>query len=384
MSARYRKLTPTEWAYIAAAHRFPPFAIQLWIEGEGLALEPLRAAVARAAAVNAGARLRARGRWWWIDDDAVPAAHELDGPLTPEHPVLRKPFDVSRAVPCEAILFPGHGVLFRCSHALMDAHGLIFFAMETFRALRGEPLLGSSRAISDRERLHASGHRRRDWPRARSVSPVGPPRRADGFEWATRRFGATPGWLARLQSAIARRSLERSPGGRVQLLVPASLRDDNESRRTTANLAGPLLLDFSSGPDAAGALEISTAALARGDERAVPAITALVPWMPAPLLSWLHDRVHRRCVQHDRYLFTAVVSHIGKVSLAAFNGMGFAARATRLMPFDAPGAALTLVTLEHDGGVELATSAPRATAQDGELTRTLDSLLADEPAAGGP
>lgn len=371
---RCRRISPIEWAYLAAAPEFPPFAIQLWIEGSGgLTLPELQTAVHTAARANPGARLLVQGRWW-VDSQGAPATRAASGSFSLAHPLLKQPFEPTRQVPCEVALLPGSGLLFRCSHALMDARGLLFFAEEVFRALRREPLLGTALLPSDHEYLRGF-RRRRPWPHARSASPLASSASGEtGFTWSTRRFSSLAPFTARIQAALAAKTTDIAPDARIQLMVPVSLRGSEPGSHTTVNFSSPVIVDAAGVRSWQDALERTVTALSRQEHLATHPFDRIVSWLPRGPLGRLQRRLHDAAVRRNRYAFSAIVSHVGKVSLGSLSCERFGARSAGLLPFDAPVSALTLVSLEHDRGIEVAASAPAATCDATALERMLEVL----------
>jgi amino acid adenylation domain-containing protein len=358
VTARYRRLSPSERLYLSAAHAFPPFAVQLLIEGSPTPrLADLASAAHRAADANAGARLVVSGGGW-LDSGAGPRVVDAATTGLPplDDPAFAAPFEPATRPPIEILVFRDAAVVFRASHALMDARGLLHFAEDTFRALRGEPPLGTPRVLSDAQVLDGfASPRRRARPRFDRASPLGPGTPgATGFDHAHRRLdGDVSALTARLVAALTR----RSPAG-SRFMIPASLRDGPASLRTTANLSNPLVYDFPGATDWRAVFERSVAALAAGEHHAREPLDAWAARLPGPLLRAVARLAHRRGVARDRHGFTAVVSHVGTIALASFAGGGFSPRAARMLPFDAPGSALTLVVLQHEHGAEIAASAP--------------------------
>ena len=377
---RHRKISPFEWIYLSAARHFPPLAIQLWIEAESLpARAELENALAVAATANPGARLVPAGGWW-VDSGKTPCIRNIPGsePFSLTHPCLHAAFSFKDAPPIEIVCWPGTGLIFRCSHALMDAGGLVFFAEETFRALRGEPLLGTCTGISDHDYLAGLGH-----PRSRPLlspdkkSPLGDPTPGKaGFLQARRTIpGQVSAVSARLACALEKMHLHPDCSGRI--LLPVDLRQVDASLRSTCNFSNALFLELPASSAWTAYHCRILELLGRHDERAVSRLDALLRWIPAPLLGAGIQRLHDHQVKHDRYLFSATVSHIGSVSLRAFSAQGFTPKAIVPLPFDAPGSAVTLVSIQHENGLELAASCPSAAGSDGRLERALDALRAE-------
>ena len=376
---RYRKVSPNEWLYLSSAEHFGPFAIQFLIAAKALPpLESLRAAVAKAAASNPGARLIRRGPWW-IEGGGPPevryvAASEV---FSLSHSAVHAALLSDDATPFEIICWEDTGILFRCAHALMDAGGLLFFAEETFRALRGEALLGSSTALSDREYVLSLKH-----PKARRTlkpgrpSPLGAPTRGQtGFVWERRTIpGKFTAAAARLASAVTRLESAEPDSASSLFMFPVDLRNFDPALRTTGNLSNPIFLDLAGTVDWNDTYARMLEAFAAHEERATSHLDAIAPWAPLSLLGRVNRWEHEREVRSGRYLFSALVSHIGSISLSSFSCAGFEPHAAFFMPFDAPGSALTLIAVQHDHGLEISASCPAATGHDGRLAQALDSI----------
>jgi amino acid adenylation domain-containing protein len=379
---RHRKISPNEWLYLSSARHFPPFAIQLLIAADTMpSQQTMRAAVASAAAHNPGARLVRQGAWW-VDCGALPAVRHLPPAeiFSLTHPAVHAALPMDGATPLEIICWEGAGLLFRCAHALMDAGGLRFFAEEVFRALRGEALLGSTAAQSDRDYVLALKH-----PAARKSlkpnrpSPLGPPARGQaGFVWERRTLpGKVTATAARLASAITQLAAPDEAGTTAhRFMFPVDLRNVDRSMRTTCNFSNPIFLDVA-GPVPWTAVYARTLeAFAAHEERATSRLDAIAPWLPLTMLGRVNRWEHEREVRHDRHLFSALLSDIGAISLDALSAPAFKPHSALFLPFDAPGSALTLITVQHDHGLEIAASCPAATGQDGKLARALDLLCA--------
>ena len=244
---KYRKISPFEWIYLSATSSFPPFAIQLKIEVITLPpLEDMENALAAAASAHPAARLTVAGTWW-ADSGKTPPIRIIPATetLSLAHPCFHQPFSITASPPIEVLYWQGAGLVFRCSHALMDAGGLLFFARETFRVLRGEALLGTAENISDYEYLKSwkhPTHRTALWPDKHS--PLGPPA-ADktGFVWEHRFIpGQVAAVGARLAGALGAMAEKAHPGESSRIMLPIDLRHIDASLRSTVNLSNALFL----------------------------------------------------------------------------------------------------------------------------------------------
>lgn len=379
---RYRKISPFEWIYLSAAPNFPPFVIQLRIEMPSLpSVELLENALVIAAAANPGARLVAK-HGWWLDSNKKPLIRIVPASETfsLSHPYLQERLSCDDAPPIEVLYWYKTGLVFRCSHALMDAGGLLFFAQETFRALRNEPLSGTTTPISDYEYLAKLKH-----PHSRAVfrpdkkSPVGPVITGEsGFVWETRFIsGQVTSVNARIAAALANITSEISPQTPNRIMIPVDLRQADASLRSTANLSNPLFLEFPAGAHWHDCYRDILASFGRHDERASAWTDAFVPWIPKAILNRVFLWLHEWQVRNNQYLFSAMSSNVGPTDLINFRTPECTPSSVALLPFNVPGSALSLLTLQHDHGIEIAASCPLATGGEGRLGNMLDRLCAE-------
>ena len=392
---RSRRITPTEWLYLGMEPELPPFAIQLKIAIARLpSVDELTHALTVAAAANPGARLQARGRWWW-DDGRSPRVTPVDDvPFSLQHPALRRRLAMDDGPPLELLRWEGTGLVLRCAHALMDAAGLLYFAQELFRALRGEVLLGSRVDIDDWSVLATSPHRR-TLPAFKPdcASPAGSPSpgAAPGFVHELRQVrGRVDSPTARIAAALAR----TQPGGACRLMIPVNLRLADASLRTTANLSNPLILGFDAAWDSNACWRAVLGALGRHEEFGVARGSAVLPWLPSRMTGRLLGAVQSWQARRGRHFFTALSSNLTRTPLASFAWDGVTPERVGFLPFDTPGAGLNLLTLQHDTALELAASCPAASGGLGRLSRLLDdvcaelergvSMRASAPASNGP
>jgi hypothetical protein len=386
LSSQYRKLTPYEWIYRSVAESFPPFVIQLKIELSSLPTHhELENAVAKAAAVNPGSRLVAHGRWW---EDTYRNPRIRIVPPTEPYSLscawVQSSINFDEAPPLEVLHWDGVGLIFRCVHALMDAGGLIFFAQETFRALRGESLLGSTTDKGDWQYLRELNHprsRRIIWPDM--PSPLGKPiSGCTGFTWRQKFVpGRVDSAAARIASAVANLHPEQSTRLGCRIMIPVDLRLWHPTLRSTANFSNPLFVRSLPGGKWSDCYREILTGLYRHDEHAVSPLDILISKIPKAAIAWLFVTMHEWQVRNDRYFCSALSSNIGLVRLKDFRLRKEEPSSIAFLPFNAPGTALTLLTIQHDHGLEIAASSPYATGGEGRLDKALDEIC-DELSRG--
>ncbi|MEO5596774.1 MAG: HAD-IIIC family phosphatase [Lysobacteraceae bacterium] len=355
-----------------------PFAIQLKIELARLPSDDaLARALVEAAAANPTARLQSRGRWWWDEGRTPRLTHVANGtPFSLQHPALRRRLPKDLGPPIEVLRWQGTGLVLRCAHALMDAAGLMYFAHELFRALRGEALLGSRLDLDDWSVVTTSPHRRplpafkAEWP-SPAGSPSGVPE--PGFIHEVRQVhGRVDSPTARIASVLA-----RTGGGGCHLMIPVDLRLADERLRTTANLSNPLILTFDAGWDSNACWREILGALQRHEEFGVARGSAVLPWLPTRMMGRLLGAKQSQQMMRGRHFFTALCSNLARTRLASFAYGGVIPTRVGFLPFDTPGAGLNLLTLQNDDALELAASCPAASGGQGRLSRLLDEVCAE-------
>lgn len=342
MSRFTRPVSPTEWFYLAAES----LVIQLVVRGEGTTDgTALRRAVAVAGDACPGSRLVRRDRRW-VDSGQAPPVREIPSIDEDrfESPELRRPLSADGPT-CE-VLVQADGVVFRAHHAVMDGRGVLRWAREVFRALRAEPPVPARAEITDFGLVDRFGGGRSVRP-LRSRSPFSG--RGKGFLVRRRTIaGIHPALVAKLAAVITEFSGHRH----TSHLVPVDLRRHDATIDSTANLALPIFLDARAGQDWRVLDKHLLAALFErrdlmsGTER-------LATRLPIELLGRTLRVLGAVSARLDRNLATAIISHFGKVDLAALSTEGFTASTAYALPVHAPFTPLSLVVTECAGRTEI-------------------------------
>jgi hypothetical protein len=261
-----RKLSPIERASLVL-NDFCNYNCDIVIEGHGaLSVDTLRSAVEKAAQANPGSRVRLRGVLGfsrWVDSGIAPEVQEVrasswDGRSERGAEFLEERFDALAGGPICKLLYvhgsPAH-IVFRALHAAVDGRSLLHWIAEVFRALRGEPLLGSPctyvewdimRKFQDRVNREAL-----DAPSTEPSLPViscGSPRSTRlRYIWRTVVFpGNIPNVLSKFAIFLARYARRRAQG-RVCFTVPVDLRTLREEVLSLGNLTGYLSIPIGPG-----------------------------------------------------------------------------------------------------------------------------------------
>ncbi|MFE3000569.1 peptide synthetase [Nocardia sp. NPDC059246] len=382
-----RPISPTELIYFPMRDLAPPFLMQLVVEGQGsIDPEALRRAVATAADANPGARLIRDGKQW-VDSGVAPSVrvvdHVLEYPALEADPVLTSPIGPTPAATVEVLLLTADlpegeqgptTLVFRVFHGVMDGMGMVMWATDVLRVLRGEEPVGAPDPIADAElvrKIGAPGRPTLMLPRFRSAVGHG---RQDPDEprhlLRTRTIHATgPGALMRVAALLAE---EGGPISRI--MIPVDIRRHDPELRSTANLALPLFLDVRPGMDWKQLNEIKRAGLKENRELNQMDNGGL-KYLPQAAGRGLLRTLNLLGSRTGRNLASATVSHMGRYDLDALAVPGFAPTAIKVMPQHSVAMPLLMGMTECGGRTELTVSVRNGRGIPERLDALLDRIV---------
>ncbi|WP_405134724.1 peptide synthetase [Nocardia sp. NBC_01388] len=380
MSTFRRPISPTELMYFPMRELAPPFLMQLAIEGTGgLDAEELRRAVAVASEANPGARLVREGKYW-VDNGQAPAVravpHVLEYPALEGDPVLNSPIGPTSAATAEVLLLTADPVtvIFRVFHGVMDGMGMVMWATDVLRALRGQEPIGAADPVADEElvrKVGAPGRPALMLPRWRSALGTG---RQDAGQprhlLRHRTINATgPGAMVRVAAILA------DEGGPVsRIMIPVDLRRHDPELRSTGNLALPLFLDASPGVDWKQLNADKKIGLQERRELNQMEAARLSNVPPAAgkvllrSLNWAGARLGRN-------LASATVSHMGRYDFEDMAVPGFTPTSVRVLPQHSVAMPLLFGLTEGGGRTELTVSARSGRGIPARLDALLDRIV---------
>ncbi len=288
------------------------------VEGDGrLRAEDLTHAVAVASQANPGARLVLQDTRW-VDSGKAPEVRSLTAETFNQEGLDSPALRTGLTGPtCEVLLVSGDRttVVFRAAHAVMDGRGLLMWASDVFRVLRGEEPLGSHSPVNNEDLLRriCAPHDPpplADHPATRSPSPLGPrPDAAVGPLWRRRSVDGThPAASAKVTAALA---AAYGPG---RYFVPVDLRRHAPDVRSTASLSHPLHLSVGPG-DGWETVQHKMLSAMAGREELANRVDPAVMELPLPVLRAGMAESDDNAARADAYTGRAYVSHLGAVSL---------------------------------------------------------------------
>ncbi|MVU83021.1 peptide synthetase [Nocardia sp. ET3-3] len=375
-----RPISPTELIYFPMRDLAPPFLMQLVVEGQGsIDAEALRRAVATAAEANPGARLVRDGKQW-IDSGVAPSVrvvdHALEYPALEADPVLTSPIGPTPAATVEVLLLTAAPttLVFRVFHGVMDGMGMVMWATDVLRVLRGEEPVGAPDPIADAElvrKVGAPGRPTLVLPKFRSA--LGHGRQESGEHrhlLRARTIHATgPGALMRVAAMLA------DEGGPIsRIMIPVDIRRHDPTLRSTANLALPLFLDVRPGTDWKQLNEIKRAGLKENRELNQMDNGGL-KYLPPAAGRGLLRTLNVLGARTGRNLASATVSHMGRYDLDELAVPGFSPTAIKVMPQHSVAMPLLMGMTECGGRTELTVSVRNGRGIEERLDALLDRIV---------
>lgn len=383
-----RKVSPVERLFLILADIDPPFCNQIVVEGIGVLDAPLwQKAIAAACDANPGSRLAYKGRWtWarWVDSGVASPVRIIDGSGwngydSDTAPFLFEPLPFKTGHTSEVLLVNGSSprVVFRSLHATMDGGGTLIWALDAFRWLRKEPLVGTPSTISDKELVAGLNLAPEDAPkREKCLTPTGlPVGETPGFTWKrTTLAGKFSKLLPQLALAIAREARKNGPG-KVFIAVPLDLRRRVPGTASTANLTRRIFLDI---PPEATVDDIQAQMQDKLDNLGGdPRFSTLSSYTPAPLLRRIFLSSRGKNRQRGFYKDSGTISNLGKLPIELLQGGGFEARTCFFVPPEMEIKPFFITLSGCGNAVEMITAIPNVLANNGRLDQFIANVIAE-------
>lgn len=362
--------------------------------------QKLTQAIVQASACNPVLRMRWHGnlgRSRWLSDGPLPRLRvvsecQWDGQSSAGADILDAPGLSLRDGPCAEFIWASQGqgrglLILRSHHAVMDGLGGMHLLSELFRALRGEPLLGSNAAFSDADLMRAMAITSTKHEPYDTCTLTGAPAGDDvGDDWWRVRFGPVqPRLLSKVALALTEFAHQFSDAP-VRIAIPVDLRKHVPGMLASANFANMLFVRLNKGAQAADFDGQLREQLAARREGAYPAIYDWLRWLP---LRWFDYLLGRRLANFTtrKPVETVLISNMGKVDLTAFQSSIFKADDYTVSPM--PGNAFVVLYSIGDE-ISMMISLPRILSSNGRkqalvawLKQRFGEANGDESSSGG-
>lgn len=383
-----RQLSSSERLYTGADHISGSFSIQMVVEGTGaIDMDRLNLAVKLASEANPGSRLVLKGCMGaakWVDSGVTPPVRIMegsswDGMSYKEMPDIWRHLDPWNGPTCEVVVIEGNPVryVFRCFHGVMDGGGLLIWAQEIFRALRGEKLHGTDSSMTDFQLLNSfeKKHFRPDF-RADCCSPTGrfSSRNNRSVWYRVKLEGNYPAPVAQVAAIASSESRRIKRGCSARYLVSTDMRLMRPDIRSTANLSSPIYLEVPDGAAWKDVYRTIIKELAAKKQINVGRFDFLVRHIPMFMItSGIRLDMLKKKIT-NRFELTGMISHSGKLNRDLLSGAGFIPDTLFFIPVLLPITSLFAGISETDSQMELVICMPEGLADQGRIENFIEAI----------
>lgn len=379
--------------------RHVPRTVSTVIEGDGPDFEPdrWRRALDKASAENPGVRLRLVGRWWrarWANDGQPPRLRvvehtDWDGLSDAGSAFIEvEPLSLQEGRTAELILVRnsprGRMIVFRFFHAVMDGRGALHFLRDVFRALRGEPLVGSNAGFSDMDLMRRLGPRKSKLNIAFTKRLTDPAQgKEPGYHWRRAFLEASGRNILARVAAISAEYFHRRSRWPALISVPVDVRFRLPGLTATTNFCNALLVRLDKG-EGAEVFRRKLAAMIEGRmDLYCPRVLDLLKLFTLPGLDLLVSGI-RGDYRSRGAVETAMISNLGRLDSREFSCDHF--RVARLFVVPPFNSQVYFLLVGMDERVEIVLGMPKVLAANGRLddfVAFLHRRLADMDVAEG-
>lgn len=331
-----RQLTSTEKIYVASGFVSPTCANQMIVEGSGvLDKKQWLAAIQKAGEANPGSRLVIKGALacgHWIDTGKAPALREVDGSTwsgmsSEGASFLETPLCPVEGPTCEVVLIHGDPlrIAFRSHHAAMDGRGTLEWALDVFRALRGEPMVGHNSTLTEYSLARSFQNKGRTPAPHHFPALTG---QADpeesGYCWQRIPIaGSTRNILPTVALLLAQEIRVTNPGCPVRLAIPVDMRQRGSNIQSTGNLSNLIYLDVAPNDTVESLSDNVKTQLDQKNDGMLYWADSLVRYVPLKLIQHSLEHEIKSKQASGLYRNSGIISNIGKMPVQAMNGGGF-------------------------------------------------------------
>jgi len=384
--ALVRKISPLDCRYLAAETEISsPMVNQYVIEGLGsISQLELKTALELVSEKNPGIRLRLKGRWFWRYWDSEGREAKItyqksnwSGSCSEQASFDGNYLNCSKGESAEVYYFEGEfpKLVFRTHHAVLDGNATLFWIKEVFRALRGEPLLGSQCGLNEwdlaqRFKKPLPEKLMGPWNSVFSMIPKSEVKNefenSSPCHWQNiilkcKDDRVLPKVIAFINNKA--REFHKNPKAiKVLIRVPSDLRRllPAEDPYQLGNLVAALDLEIEADSDALSVYKKIMRGLNRKQDWAMfTNFIKIAKFLPSSV--FLHKASHFSKL-HEQGLadISAIVTHVGRIDLHELSSTDFKALNIYALPVPLEGVSISCVFIAHDKGLSLCLSAPKS------------------------
>lgn len=382
-----RAVSPLEVTYVGCdMPNLSIFVNNYFVEGVGdIGKADIEAVLPKVIAANPGFNLRLKGFWGWRYWDSEGCGIEVremesswagDGSLN--SPNFHEAMHPRSKPNVQIWILRGAvdgkvRVMFRTHHGVTDGKGTLHLMEETFRALRGEPLLGS---ICNLHELDVFEHNKpEELHRVQGgclpPSKVSTDPELQGICWRRVRLDiGTRYLLPKTLLSVAKLAWKHNGPGKVVLRVPSDLRrylKDQIDRLTIANCSGAMDVEITP-EDTAKAIHGRIVKMMKRklDLAVLPANLKWAAWLPNAIYKIHPDRcgaLHTKGL----YRHTGTVSFLGQVDIQLYSCSKLKTEAISGVPIPLPNKPIYIGVAHYGGKAEFSIALPTALVSEQQM-----------------
>ena len=374
--------------YIAAHDIQPSFCMQFGFEGSGdLDVALWEKAVAIAAAANPSSRMVLKRYLHFsrfIDSGFTPPVRVIDSKQWNasdfECSDILNNFNPRTGPMTEVYLIKGDQprVVIRAHHAVMDGRGLMIWAEDIFRALRGEKLRKSDDTIITPDLLNPS-YKPAYRITGRSLAPTGRPQGCErGIVFLRKRITGSFSKIPAKVALVSAREAWRHGKGNVRFGIPLDLRSRRPGLKSTGNLTSAIFIPITPDMKLEDIVNEINRKLSAQEDGYADIEDKLMKYLPIKVLGKLLLRDADYSHKLGRYRYSGFISNVGLYKPEPFQGGGFTTHAIYGRPVCLDGFPFSIALIGVDGvqkQLDLFAAAPRVLANNGRLEALLDRII---------
>jgi len=374
--------------YIAAHETFPAFFLLYLFEGSGdLDQESWERAVAIASSADSSPRMilqRYLNFSRFVDSGITPPVHVIDAKqwqaYGSEYSDTLNRFSPRTNPMTEVYLIKGDPprVAIRAHHAVMDGRGVMTFAEDIFRALRGEDVQPSDDTVKSPDLLNPS-YKPTQRVTGRFLAPTGRPQGCErGISFLRKRISGSFSKIPAKIALVSAREAWRHGKGNVRFGIPLDLRSRRPGLKSTGNLTSAIFISITPDmnlDDITG--EINRKLSAQEDGYA-DLEDNLMMYLPLKVIGGLLRMDGDYSHKLGLYRYSGFISNVGLYKPEMFQGGGFTTHAISARPVCLDGFPFSIALIGVDGApkqLDLFAAAPKVLANNGRLQALLDRII---------
>jgi hypothetical protein len=258
----------------------------------------------------------------------------------------------------------------------MDGRGLIHFAEEIFRVLRGEKCKGAPSMINDSALIRELvGEKLRPMRPMVFQPPIDRPSEAQSGIHGRRLFieGQIPSLPSKIAAGLLRIA-EKRKDKTMSFMTPVDIRYYKPGLRSTGNLSSPIYFEAQAGQNWQAIQDLIMKALLEKEALRLEASENFFSWIPLWLTKILINAFEAFQRRKGRYIFSTYISHINLPKRASFSSPDFQCESAFVTPPQTEFFPLGVSAITMEGRTHITVFGPRYIVGEKQLEEIVESI----------